>query len=269
MQVFKKIHPLFIAFAVAVLAILPKSLKQPQLGFVMLGAYFAYTWLVSLLLFWLNHRILSLNRPRYIFIKFLLAYLVGFVLLLVLHSLLWLAGGPWLGAFLNLGEATFVQMVAITLFRVFLFHFVAFFTLLSGVFADKYLGLPLLSENTHTNGPLPAYKNTVLTRFQDKLLPLDVNEIAFFYLSEGIVCQYMFSGGQYVQNTSLDSMENELGPQLFFRANRQFLVHRKAVIKAEHIEARKLKLTLCLPAPEEIVVSKAKSAQFLKWLAAA
>jgi two-component system LytT family response regulator len=53
---------------------------------------------------------------------------------------------------------------------------------------------------------------------------------------------------------------------LFYRANRQFLIGRRAVQNAERFFARKLVVKLLVPAPETIVVSKAKASEFLQWL---
>lgn len=71
------------------------------------------------------------------------------------------------------------------------------------------------------------YKDTIITRFKDKVIPIGVSEIAFFHLSNGLVFQYLFSGQKYIQNESLESFEKDLDPTLFYRANRQFLIHKK------------------------------------------
>ena len=64
---------------------------------------------------------------------------------------------------------------------------------------------------------------------------------------------------------NLDDLEEDLGND-FFRANRQFLIHREAVKEVSRYFARKLLLQLNFKFEEQIVVSKAKAASFLDWL---
>jgi DNA-binding LytR/AlgR family response regulator len=57
-----------------------------------------------------------------------------------------------------------------------------------------------------------------------------------------------------------------LSPTEFFRVNRQFIVGRKVIGTIENYFSRRLLLRLEIAVPEEIIVSKPKSPQFLKWI---
>jgi DNA-binding LytR/AlgR family response regulator len=65
---------------------------------------------------------------------------------------------------------------------------------------------------------------------------------------------------------SLDSLENELNPNDFFRANRQYLVSSRAIQKIHNYGNQKLKLTIKPLSEEGIIISKLKATSFKNWL---
>jgi two-component system LytT family response regulator len=65
---------------------------------------------------------------------------------------------------------------------------------------------------------------------------------------------------------SLDEIEELLDPQIFFRANRQHLVHLPFIESYRSDDTGKLTLRLRSIKTEEIIVSKEKAAEFRKWL---
>lgn len=115
-------------------------------------------------------------------------------------------------------------------------------------------------------GQQKKYKKNLLVYFQDKILPLKVEDIAYFYLeNEAVYCR-THKNESYALDQSLDKIELQLNPEMFFRANRQFLISRRAVRSARQHLHRKLRLEL-FPFPASVVlVSKTKAGQFKKWL---
>ena len=107
--------------------------------------------------------------------------------------------------------------------------------------------------------------SSVLVYHQDKIIPIDVDDIAIFYLANEMVHLITFSGKRYFLNKNLDEMER-LSGNTFFRANRQFLVCRKAITDVSSFFTRKLSINLKIPFTEKIYVSKVKAPHFLKWL---
>lgn len=111
-----------------------------------------------------------------------------------------------------------------------------------------------------------AYKSNLLVEQGDKLIPIQVKDIAFIYLDQTIVKITTLKRERYFFASSLDEMERVLDPALFYRANRQFLVNRAAIGSAERYLSRRLVIKLLVEPPEPIVVSKAKAGEFLQWL---
>ncbi|HTN45816.1 MAG TPA: LytTR family DNA-binding domain-containing protein [Flavipsychrobacter sp.] len=111
-----------------------------------------------------------------------------------------------------------------------------------------------------------SYKTALLVYQKEKIIPVQVKDIAFFYLDKTIVNITTLNGQRYYLSTKLDELEKVLDPSLFHRANRQFLVNRAAIANAEKFFARKLVIKLTVNTPENIIVSKAKASEFLHWL---
>jgi len=108
--------------------------------------------------------------------------------------------------------------------------------------------------------------SSILVYFQDKIIPIKLEDIALFYIENDITKLLTFSGKAYFPNKNLDELEKLAGNQ-FFRANRQFLVYRKVIIDVSSYFSRKLSLNLTINFPDKITVSKEKASQFLEWLA--
>jgi two-component system response regulator LytT len=105
----------------------------------------------------------------------------------------------------------------------------------------------------------------VLVYQKDRILPIAIGNIAFFYLKNGVVNLTTFEKKNYLINKSMEELGSLTEP-LFFRANRQFLINRKAVLDAFSYLSRKLLVTVCVPTEESITISKEKMPQFLNWL---
>ena len=110
------------------------------------------------------------------------------------------------------------------------------------------------------------YKKALLVSQGEKIIPINVNDIACFYVDKMIVVITTLSNIEYLLSATLDEVEKIVDPALFFRANRQFIVHRNAIISAERHFARKLVVRLSCKTKESIMVSKAKAQEFLDWL---
>lgn len=114
----------------------------------------------------------------------------------------------------------------------------------------------------------PAKEKTLsslLVHKKDKIIPVKIQDIAVFYTQNEICKIIHLDGERYTINESLEKIEQIAGPQ-FFRANRQFLVNRKAVLEVIQHFSRKHLLKLSVNPGEEIVISKEKAPQLFKWL---
>lgn len=116
------------------------------------------------------------------------------------------------------------------------------------------------------NNGTQQYKKTILIHHQEKIIPVKTESIAFFKYELGTIYLQTLEGKKYFMNQTLDEIENTLNPQFFFRANRQFILNKTAILTIENYFTRRLLVRLIMPTSEEIIVSKTKSPLLLKWI---
>ncbi|MDR1680263.1 MAG: LytTR family DNA-binding domain-containing protein [Prevotellaceae bacterium] len=110
------------------------------------------------------------------------------------------------------------------------------------------------------------YKTALLVNQGDKIIPLKMDDIAYLYLEEPALALITFRNQKYYYSSSLDEIQKLISPSLFYRANRQFIINRNAVAGIERYFTRRLIVKLAVDTPEKIIISKAKSSEFLEWM---
>ena len=126
---------------------------------------------------------------------------------------------------------------------------------------------PDLSEIIRSLKKEESYKTHFLVPVKgDKFLPVSVDSIQYFYISNGLVKAVDGDGKEFVFSQSLDELAELLNPHDFFRANRQFIVARQAVKEIAVWFGSRLTLHLTVETPERIVISKARVPEFKAWL---
>lgn len=111
-------------------------------------------------------------------------------------------------------------------------------------------------------------KIAFMVHVRDRIVPLRREQIAFFYTTGERVRAWDFEGRAYPIDGSLDRLSKELPAGDFFRANRQFIVSRAAVVDMGVWFGSRLELHLRVAAPERIVVSKERAREFKRWFTA-
>ncbi|GAB1307659.1 LytTR family DNA-binding domain-containing protein [Urechidicola sp. KH5] len=112
----------------------------------------------------------------------------------------------------------------------------------------------------------PAYKTTYLVHHRDELLPLKTDNIAYFYIDLGMVKAVSKENQTFILDKKLEDIEAELPPEIFFRANRQFILNKAAISNIKFYFNGKLIVNTKPPSKERIVVSKAKATLFKTWV---
>ena len=107
-----------------------------------------------------------------------------------------------------------------------------------------------------------------LVRVRDRIIPLQRDRIAYCYTSNEKVTACDFDGETYPLDKTLEALQALLPERDFFRANRQFIVARRAVKEIAVWFGSRLTLHLTVDTPERIVISKARVPEFKTWLRA-
>jgi DNA-binding LytR/AlgR family response regulator len=111
-----------------------------------------------------------------------------------------------------------------------------------------------------------SYKTHFLVSARgDKLVPVKAEDIAFFNIDTGIVKAFSYDGKSYLFEYTLDELMNVLDPDVFFRANRQYIISRMAIKDIDLWFNSRLSINLRISAPEKILISKARIPEFKLW----
>ncbi|XHR94277.1 LytTR family transcriptional regulator DNA-binding domain-containing protein [Mucilaginibacter sp. UC70_90] len=97
-------------------------------------------------------------------------------------------------------------------------------------------------------------------------LLLSLSEIAYIYRNEESNFLRTVNGEDYYITETLDEVQQQLPDEIFFRANRQFVINRSACNGYELLTYGKLKANVSPAFNEEIVISQKRALAFKKWL---
>lgn len=113
--------------------------------------------------------------------------------------------------------------------------------------------------------PLKKYKERFLTLHRNTLIPVPQQEIAFFQKEELIYLNTISNEKFITEHQTLDELESLLNPEIFFRVNRQYIIHVQSVgkIKTTH---KGLTVQLKPPFNTEMDISREKATAFKKWI---
>jgi len=110
------------------------------------------------------------------------------------------------------------------------------------------------------------FRDKLLIPVKDKLVPVSMEEISFFYTSDKSTRVYLKNGKWYPYSRTLEQIEESLNPKDFIRANKQFVIARSSVMNITIWFDSRLLITPDVESPERIYVSKNKAAEFKAWL---
>jgi DNA-binding LytR/AlgR family response regulator len=110
------------------------------------------------------------------------------------------------------------------------------------------------------------HKTSFLVQFRNQLIPVQTNDICFFKVDRNCTFLYIRQGQKYIIPKSLDALETQLDPMHFHRANRQYIISFSSVDQVEYYDERKLLVKLKGFPLEEIIVSKGKATEFIRWM---
>ena len=115
----------------------------------------------------------------------------------------------------------------------------------------------------------PSYQKRILIRYAQTLKAVEIADAAYFYIESRITFMRTFDGKNYPVDYNLDQLEGILNPALFFRINRKYIIHVKAIAEMYTWSKSRVKIILNPTNEMEALVSSERSASFKKWLTGA
>lgn len=111
-----------------------------------------------------------------------------------------------------------------------------------------------------------GYRQRFLVKKGIEWITIQTAEIAYCYSAYKLVFLIERTGQKHIVDKSLNDLEKELDPALFFRVNRKYLVNIHQVRKIKALLKGKLLLDLSPKSGEEILVSQERAGAFKIWM---
>ncbi|MEZ4875910.1 MAG: LytTR family DNA-binding domain-containing protein [Flavobacteriaceae bacterium] len=110
------------------------------------------------------------------------------------------------------------------------------------------------------------YKKRFTTKIGQHIKMIPVDEIECFYSENKGTYAHTFEGRDYLLDTTLEQLEEELSPKVFFRINRKFYVNIHAIKDIISYTNSRLQLKLQTYKEEEVIVARERVKDFKLWL---
>lgn len=112
----------------------------------------------------------------------------------------------------------------------------------------------------------PVFRKRFLLPGYNGYKIISVSDIAYIFTEQKITYIFTRERNSEMLGQTMDELEDELDPDMFFRANRQFIIHIDSVGSIQNDMNGKLKIFLKQDRSVEILVSREKAPLLKKWL---
>ena len=110
------------------------------------------------------------------------------------------------------------------------------------------------------------YRKRFLVKLGQKLVSVEIGEIAFFYSDGRLNFFKTTDNRKFVVDYTMDELEEMLDPQKFFRISRSFYVSVNSIEKIDDYFGNRLILGLKPAVEKEALVSREKVTEFKNWM---
>ncbi len=111
-----------------------------------------------------------------------------------------------------------------------------------------------------------TFKKRFTTKIGQHIKMINVEDIECFYSENKGTYAYTKTGRNYLLDTTLEKLEDELDPKLFFRINRKFYINIEAIKDIISYTNSRLQLKLQHYKDQEVIVARERVKDFKIWL---
>jgi DNA-binding LytR/AlgR family response regulator len=122
-----------------------------------------------------------------------------------------------------------------------------------------------IQELISRNMPV-EYRERFIVKLNEQIKVISIDEIAYFMAEEKVTFMVLNNGKRYITDYTLDSLETMLNPKKFFRLTRSYMVSINSVKTVYKYFNSRLKIKLEPVTQDEVLVSRIRVQDFLKWL---
>lgn len=110
------------------------------------------------------------------------------------------------------------------------------------------------------------YRKRFLVKNGQKLVSVEVADIAYFYSDTRLNFFKTYDNKKYVSDYTMDELEEMLDPAQYFRISRSFFVTIRSIEKIDDYFGNRLILQLRPAMDKEVLISREKVTDFKKWM---
>ena len=110
------------------------------------------------------------------------------------------------------------------------------------------------------------YKSRFSVKIGQQLKVISIDEVECFYSENKGTYLHTFENRNYLLDTTLEQIEEELNPKVFYRVSRKFIIPLKAINEIQVYSNSRLKVILPSYKEEEVIVSREKVSDFTTWI---
>lgn len=111
------------------------------------------------------------------------------------------------------------------------------------------------------------YKKRFSVKVGQHLKLIDIDNIECFYSENKGTYAYTSEGRNYLLDTTLEQLEDELEPHKFFRINRKFIINVNAINDMVSYTNSRLQIKLNTFKEQDVIVARERVKDFKEWLA--
>jgi DNA-binding LytR/AlgR family response regulator len=126
---------------------------------------------------------------------------------------------------------------------------------------DQHSSLPDLISRTDRK------RSRILVRKGAEFQTVRIEDAGYFFTEHKLIFLVDKENRKYMaEKSNLSELEEELDRNLFYRANRKYIINANYIKRFKPLEKSKISVELTLPVNEEIIISQENSASFKKWI---
>jgi two-component system, LytTR family, response regulator len=110
-------------------------------------------------------------------------------------------------------------------------------------------------------------RSRILVRKGAEFQTVRIEDAGYFFTEHKLIFLVDKENRKYMaEKSNLSELEDELDKNLFYRANRKYIINANYIKRFKPLEKSKISVELTLPVNEEIIISQENSASFKKWI---
>ncbi len=114
--------------------------------------------------------------------------------------------------------------------------------------------------------PKHSFPSRLIVPVKDKLIPVPVDSICYIY-STNRKTEIVSENGNHIEiKKSLEQLQSSLNPEMFHRANKQFIIAKPYIKELVSWFDSRLLVRMTIDTPEGIFISKNSVSDFKRWL---